>query len=169
MSKQSIMVQIADRQWTLEALHRACPLALEKHASITLMKMLPVQHLSWLGTEFGAMSFTDRDRALMRDYEATIEDYGVPFSSDTFQYATLADAIVQAADYVEADIVFATLPNSIIPYWRRFQLWRLRKSLARHGLELIELDQRSPGRPDTMIASWPVPAHGLAHRKRIHP
>ncbi len=169
MSMQTLMVQIADRQWTLEALHRACPLAFEEHGAIALVKMVPVQHLGWLGTEFGGMNFTDRERAELRDYEATIEDCGVAFSSVVFQYATLADAIVQAAEYVEASVVFATLPKSIIPYWRQFQLGRLRNSLARHGRQLIDPDQRSTVSPGDAMPVWSVPTHSLPHRKTTHP
>jgi nucleotide-binding universal stress UspA family protein len=42
MSMPIIMVQIADRKWTLEALHRACALARDVNAEIVLLTMLPV-------------------------------------------------------------------------------------------------------------------------------
>ena len=169
MSNPIIMVQIANRQWTLEALHQACALARDKSAGIVLMKMLPVQHLGWLGTEFGTMNFSDGDRAEIHDYEATIEDYGVPFAAEVFQYVTLPEAIVQAADYVEADIVFATLPKSIIPYWQKFQLGRLRNDLASHGRQLIDLDQPSAASQGETVHARPIPARLLPHRKTTQP
>jgi hypothetical protein len=138
MNMPIIMVQIANRQWTLDALHRACILARERNAAIALMKMVPVQHVAWLGTEFGNMNFTEQDRADMRDYEATVEDYGIRCSAHVFQFVTLAEAISEAADYVDAQIVFATLPKSIIPFWQQFQLRRLRTLLARHRRELFD-------------------------------
>ena len=139
MAIQRIMVQIADREWTLAAVHRACTLARSVEAEIVLVKMLPVQHLSWLGTPFGAMDFTKLERAELRDYAATVEDYGVPFTLYQFQYFALADALSDAADHVDAQIVFATLPPSLLPFWRRFQLNGLRRCLAHHGRQLVDL------------------------------
>ncbi len=138
MDTPIIMVQIADRPWTQDVLHRACALAREMNAGIALVKMVAVQHLSWLGTEFGSMNFTDQDRAEIRDYEATVEDYGVPCSFHIFQYATLIEAISEAADHVNARLVFAALPTSIIPYWPQFQRRRLARHLSRHGRELFD-------------------------------
>jgi hypothetical protein len=140
ITQKRIMVQIADPRWTLEALHRACLLAREIKAEIVLLKMLPVQHMQWLGTEFGAMNFTGKDRAALRDYEATVEDYGLSYSSLVFQYHTLTEAIAEAADQVNAHLVFATLPNSRIPYWREYQLHNLRKRFVQQHRHLIEID-----------------------------
>ena len=133
-----IMVLIADRTWTQEALHRACILARQRSASILLVKMIPVQHLSWLGTEFGYLSLSEKDYSEIADYQSTIEDYGVPSCVQLFQYATLADALVQCADHVNAQMVFATLSTSKIPFWRKYQLRTLRRRLARHQREFIE-------------------------------
>ena len=144
--KHRIMVQIADLEWTREALHRACILAREKRAEIVLLKMLPVQHTSWLGTEFGAMDLSERARSEIYDYAATAEDYGVQCSAQVFQYITLAEALSEAAEYVEADIVFATLPRTLIPYWREFQLRNLRNRLTRQKRLLIEFECGSPAR-----------------------
>src|SRR5260221_8460506 len=106
MAKNVIMVQIADRGWTLTALHHACTLARGTNAEIMLVKMLPVQHTSWLGTEFGNMHLTEQDRADLCDFQATVEDYGVPYTALTFQYFSLAGALADASDHVDAQIVF---------------------------------------------------------------
>ena len=56
--KPTIMVQIADRAWTLDALHCACQMARRSAAVIALVSMIPVQHTGWLGTEWGIMNFS---------------------------------------------------------------------------------------------------------------
>lgn len=133
-----IMVQIADGEWTMDALHRACRLGHTMPTHIALVKMIPVQHTSWLGTELGNRNYTERDLRDLINYEATIEDYGIEFSSTIFQYSELDEAILQAADTLNASIVFATLPKSVIPYWRNLQLHHLRRRLWRNQRMLVE-------------------------------
>ena len=139
METQSVMmVQIADRSWTLEALHCAGVMARAKSATIALVMMVPVQHLGWLGTDFGYLNISEQERREIDDYQNTLEDYGVEFELCLFQYATLADALVQAAEYVHAQVVFATLPKSVIPSWHRYQLRNLRRQFAHDQREFIE-------------------------------
>ena len=85
-----IMVQIADCEWTMDALHRACRLGRTMPTHIALVKMIPVQHVSWLGTELGNRNYSEKDLHDIINYEATIEDYGIEFSSTVFQYSELA-------------------------------------------------------------------------------
>ena len=127
----------------------ACVLARQRSANIALVKMVPVQHLGWLGTDLGYLNLSEKDYREIADYEATIEDYGVLFSTELFQYATLADALLQCADHLEAQVVFATLPKSILPFWRSYQLRGMRRGLAQHQRALIE----QPGDRD---ASSPI-------------
>jgi hypothetical protein len=142
MHTQTIMIQIGDRAWTSEALHSACVLARRTGAEIALVKMVPVQHCSWLGTDFGYRLLTERDREELREYEFTLEDYGIQFSINVMQFATLLDATVQAAETVGAQIIFAQLPNSVIPYWHNFQMAMLRRRLAHQQRQLLE---QAPG------------------------
>ncbi|MEP7289283.1 MAG: hypothetical protein ABI947_26320 [Chloroflexota bacterium] len=135
-----IMVQMSERAWTLKAIHLACTLARGTNTGVALVKMLPVQHLGWLGTEFGYQNFTQQDHLELRDYLATAEDYAVEVSTHVFQYATLYDAIADAANYVKASIVFANIPDSRIPYWHKFQIWSLRQRLISHQQKLYMLD-----------------------------
>lgn len=137
-SQTRIMVNIADRTWTMEALHCACIMARKTSAKIVLMKMIPVQHPGLLGTNLGYINFSYQEQQDVEDYEATIKDYSVEFSSHLFQYMTLGDAISKAAQEVKAQIVFATLPASLIPFWHDFQTQGLRRRLARHQRQLIE-------------------------------
>ena len=137
-SQTRIMVCIAEPEWTEEAIYQACVLTRKTQGELDFVKMVPVQHLGWLGTEFGNMNLTPQDRQLMERYSATAEDYGVAVASHYFQYVTLPEAIVQAAGYVKADVVFATLPKSLIPFWRRFQIDLLRLRLAQEKRVLVD-------------------------------
>jgi hypothetical protein len=132
------MVQIADRAWTLEALDSACWLARQTGAAIALVKMVSVQHPGWLGTELGYLNYSVQDRLDLAAYRDTIEDYGLSFTVHLFQYVTLVNALVQAAEQVKAQVVYATVPTSIIPYWPEFQGWLLRRNLSRQGRRLDE-------------------------------
>ncbi len=150
-----IMLQIADRDWTLEALHCAGRMAREQSAKIALVKMIPVQHLGWLGTDMGYLNLSEQDEQEIADYAATLEDYGVEYDFYPFQYATLADALVQAADYLHARVVFATLPASRIPFWRSYQLHDLNRHFARDGRSLIDRPLYAPAlspAPESVLA-----------------
>src|SRR5438105_3810020 len=118
--ERKIMVQLSDSvesAWTQKALYYACILARKERGEVILVTMHPVQHFGWLGTPFGSMDFTEQERQTLNACRMTAEDYGVPFRSIVFQYYSLPGALVDAADYVDANIVFATLPGSSIPYW----------------------------------------------------
>jgi len=146
-----IMVQIADREWTLEALHCACLLARNTSARIALVKMVSVQHTSWLGTEWGYLDFNHQEQAAFADYQATIEDYGVEFTPVVMQYATLPEAIAQAAEHVNAQAVSAQIPESVLPLWTKFEQWMLKRQLARQQRQWIQHPFYNP------FASIPVP------------
>ena len=135
---QVIMVQVADHEWNKRALYYACTLARRGVSKIALVKMIPVQHVGWLGTEFGNLNLTNADRSELEDCEATVEDYGVEYSTLFFQYATLADALMGAAEYMDANVVFAKLPQGLIPWWDRRRGDNLRRKLARQQRVLID-------------------------------
>jgi hypothetical protein len=137
-SQSRIMVCLAESEWTQEAIYQACILARKTDGELALVKMVTVQHLGWLGTEFGNIHITQRDRQVTQEYKATAEDYGVTAIIHYFQYVTLDEAIVQAANHVKADTVFATLPTSLIPYWRRLQLYILRERLTQENCVLMD-------------------------------
>ncbi len=135
------MVQVTEYRQTLAALHFACAMALHVKAKIVLVKMLPAQYPGWLGTDWGSWNLTAEDHANMKEYQATAEDYGVEVTGEIYQYLTMPEAIADAADHVDAQFVFATIPSSMVPFLRRFQVWALRKRLAQHGRQLLLSDQ----------------------------
>ncbi len=130
------MVQMADHDWTLPAMHMACMRARSTGAAVVLMKMIPVQHPGYLGTDFGYWNLSQRDVDSTAYYQSIAEDYGVPCAVQYFQYATLPEALSDAAAYVDAHEVFAVLPEYSLPYWTRIQLWALRRRLTQQGRAL---------------------------------
>lgn len=137
-SQPVIMLQIAGRGWTRPAVHVACQMAREIGATILLVKMVPVQHIAWLGTELGYMDFTRKEQAEMTEYQEILEEYDIDYRCHISQYVDLPDIIVQIVRKANAQIAFATLPTSIIPGWHKFQLRRLRQRLSRYHCELID-------------------------------
>jgi hypothetical protein len=153
-----IMIEIDQPKWTLEALHLACAVARVSSWEVVLVKMVPVAHISWLGTELGYQNFSIADEEFLRVCLATAEDYGITASVRLFQYVTLSDGIADAAEYFDTQFVFATLPYYRLPGWRRFLMWRLRRQLAERGRSLYTLD-RPPSSADWAPQILVPPSH----------
>jgi hypothetical protein len=149
------MVQVGTPKWTLAALHLACAVAHTNGYPLVLVKMVPVSHVGWLGTELGYQNFTESDRRLLRVYAETAEAYGVVPSAELYQYTILSDAIVDSAAYFDARIIFATLPRYKLPFWRGFLLWRVHWQLRRQGRLLFTLDE--PHATDAWLPHIVVP------------
>jgi hypothetical protein len=141
ITSPSIMVQMADSQWTQSALHLAFAISRQERLNVTLVKFIDVPHVQWLGTSLGHKNFTSTEYEAISAYRATAEDYGVSLDINTMQYVTLFDAVVDAAEHLNAQIVFARLEPSVIPHWHRFQLWRLGQRLNRQGRQFYSLEQ----------------------------
>lgn len=132
-----IMVQVADPDWTLEAVHCACRTARQASMQIILMQMIPVQFTQWLGTEAGYVNFSHQERVRFAGYKNTIEDYGLDVDFRLFQYSTWVEGTTQAAAYASATIVFAKQPTSRLSFWARFQTWQLKGKLDSLGCTWI--------------------------------
>jgi hypothetical protein len=138
---RSIMVQLGEPQWTSEALHLACTLARANACDLTIVKMVPVGQPGWLGTELGNRNFSAADQELLRECAITAEDYGVQVAVDLYQYLILSDAILDAAEYFDAHLTFATLPRYKLPFWRKFLMWRLHRQFQMRGRVLNTLEE----------------------------
>ncbi|MCQ3930515.1 MAG: hypothetical protein DPW16_08635 [Chloroflexi bacterium] len=157
----TIMVQLRDRQWTLQALHLACAMAHTQQSDVTLVRMVPVQHMTWIGTDLANVPMSSNEHQLVDELVATAEDYGVRLCVQNMQYFTLAEALVEVAASLESKTVFATLPTASLPYWRRFQLWNLQRQLNRRNCELYTLEQSATSvaqTPSVMIQPSKRPA-----------
>lgn len=130
-----------DKQWTAKAVQMACGLAKNTQAEIVLVKMIPVDHLSWLNSEAGYAHLQEDDFTEAAYFGRICTEDGVAVSFLPFQYYTLADAIVDAADYLNAHAVFATLPPSLVKPWHSFQLWSLEHHLNARSRHLYQLDK----------------------------
>jgi hypothetical protein len=152
-SQPVIMLQIAQRDWTINALHAACQMARQIGADLLLVKLVAVQHISWLGTEWGYMDFTRQEQDELAEYWEMIEEYKVHCKLFIYQYAFLITAIAEVAERYSAQAAFATPPPSIIPGWHAFQLHRLRQQLTHQHCELIE-DPRLDATYSTSLARF---------------
>ncbi len=132
-----IMVQVAEAEWTWNVLHAACKLARSCGGTIEFVHMVCAKHLSYLGSEMGYLNLDEKAKNLLEIYTDTVEDYGLACGVTTYQYCTMYEAIIGAADLLAADVVFAKLPKSIIPFWSDCQFELLRVRLARQHVELF--------------------------------
>lgn len=139
MSTRTIMVQLADRETTLRALHVACLRARRERPAIpvTLVYLSRVQHLSWLGSPDALDLPNGASKQTAIECASVAMQYGVDVDLLPFQYHSLLGAIADAADYVDATAVFAHLPHSRLPGMDRLQASLLRRRLAEHGRELV--------------------------------
>ncbi len=140
MDAHHILVCVAEHQWTLEALHLACALASDSGGRVTLVKMVPVGHPLFLGDSDAYWHYSPAEREEMKAFVAILETYDVPFAAEVFQYVSLAGAIVDAADHFGASTIFATLPHRIIPLWRRYELWTMRRQFRQRNCPFYTLE-----------------------------
>jgi hypothetical protein len=141
MMVNMILVQISNKQWTMQAMHLASAMARNTHTSVTLLHLMRVRSPALLGTELGVLPPTTQEHQDLREYEMIAEDYGVEVILQPMQYDDAAEAIVQAAEYTDASVVFAHMPESMFPFWKKFQTWNLRRELLAQGRQIYFLDQ----------------------------
>jgi len=137
----TIMVQAADRRWTMQAMHLACAMARNTHAKIVLLHLLPVSNTMLLGSPLGTIAPTREERQAIKDYASVAEDYGIETDLMPFQYESLVDALVQAAEELEASVVFAQLPKHGFQLFRKYQKWWLQRQLLRQKRQLCLIEE----------------------------
>lgn len=157
MDTHAILVCAASHQWTLEALHLASSLSLDTGWPIELLKLVSVDNPYMLGVDDASAyrHYTPAEHEQVMEYIRTLDDYGVRFTTDLFQYVSHVGAIVDAAEQYNAPVVFATLPHYLIPLWRRFDLWNLRRQLAHQNRTLYTLENAL----DALV--WPLPGRPI--------
>jgi hypothetical protein len=136
---KTIMVQMSDEQWTMEAMHLASAMARNLNGRISLLRLVLANNPGLLG--WGIAPPTAEQQRQMEEYAAVAEDYGVEFSVQPMQFITLADALGQAAELLRISVLFAHIPQSNIPFWRRFRLWSLNRQLGNCRLYTLEEEQ----------------------------
>ena len=128
---QTILVHMAELNWTTRALHLACALARNSQSRIVLLRLIEVQHARTLGSDYANVPLTPQEYNNLTEYNATAEDYGIDISVVQMQCVYPLDAVVSAAQQVNADVVFVHLPDSWIPFLKRMRLWRLEHQFAK--------------------------------------
>jgi hypothetical protein len=133
-------------------------MARDTNAEITLIRMISVPHIQWLGTDMAYCAPTAEEQRNIQSYAAIASEYGVTLTVNDLPYSTLMDAIADTAEYLDADVVFASIPRSTASYWHRFQVWNLRRRLASQGRQLFTLEKPA----DVPTADW-TPAVLVSH------
>jgi hypothetical protein len=136
----TILVQIADEKWTMQAMHLACAMARSTTSTIALLDLIPIQTPFLLGAELNTLRPKHEEQDAIEEYALIAEDYGVEVVLQPMQYESLSAALVQAAEMLNASNIFAYLPHSAVPLWNRFQLWNLQRQLSNHKCKLITLE-----------------------------
>lgn len=137
----TIIVHMADPQWTARAMHLACGIAQQYKAQIVLLRLIPVPNPGWLGAGPGEAIPTGQDTSDYAFYKAIAKDYQVDCTVQRMQYFTLDGALMDAADLWDAQMIFAQLPKSIIPYWDKLRWWNMKRRLSAHNRQLNTLNE----------------------------
>ena len=138
---KTIMVQMSDKQWTMEALHLACAMARSIGGQVVLLRLMLANNPGLLG--WGLITPpTAEEYTQMGEYAAVAEDYGVECCVQSMQYVSLIDALGQAVEHVNAAVLFASIPQSRFSLFRKFRLWSLKRQLA--NCRLFTLDEEHP-------------------------
>lgn len=145
----TILVQMSDQSWTLQAIHLACAMACSNQTNIILLRLDYVKHPIHLGTDLGFNPPTNQEIAIIAACKNISEQYGVKLRFESFQCATTVGALVTAADEFFADILFAHIQATHIPFWHKLKTWDLTHRLSAIDCQLFTLDKpaQAPDRP----------------------
>ena len=138
---KTILVQSSEYSWTLQAMHLACAMAHDNHSQVILLGLAYVPHPGCLGTEFWHTTLTQQDVYLFSKCGAIAEQYQVDFRFEFIQCVTTAGALVTAADDFFADVIFACVSPSPVPFWQKYQIWNLKRQLLRVDCQLLALNK----------------------------
>lgn len=140
---ETIIIQMSENRWTLQAVHFACAMTNNHQANIILLRLDYVQHPSYLGSEFGYTDPTIQEADLFATCQAIAEQYGLSIRFESIQCATRVGALVAAADEFFGDLLLAPIRAYNIPLWYRFQIWNLTRQLSAVDCQFFTLDQPS--------------------------
>jgi hypothetical protein len=150
---KTIMVQLSNEHWTLEAMHLASAMTRSLKGKVVLLRLVLANNPGLLG--WGIPLPTSKEEHQIRNYATVAEDYGVEFSVQPMQYVSLVEALAQAVEGLKVDVLFANVAKSKIPLWGVYQQWSLKRKL--HGCQLVTLDEKESlqaDKPVTPAAVW---------------
>ena len=87
---KTIMVQMSDKQWIMEAMHLASALARNIDGKIVLLRLVLATNPGLLG--WGANLPTAEEQRQLYEYAAVAEDYGVEFRVQPMHYISSTEA-----------------------------------------------------------------------------
>jgi hypothetical protein len=126
---KTVLVQIADVKWTIQALHLACAVARHDGMSVVLLRLIRVTTPSLLGSALNVPPLTDAEESAIMEYMRVAEAYGVEIELQPMHYESLSDAVAQAARELKAGAIFARLPRLGGRWWGRLKLWFFERQL----------------------------------------
>jgi hypothetical protein len=144
---KTIMVQMSDKQWTMEAMHLASALARNTDGKIVLLRLVLATNPGLLG--WGVALPTAEEQRQLEECAAVAEDYGVEFWVQPMHYVSSAEAMAQAVELFQIDVLFANIPRSSIPLWQKFRLWNMKRQLG--NCRLYTLTEEQPLRIEELI------------------
>lgn len=122
-------------------MHLACSVArAEADSRIVLLCLIPTTHPSDAGTEFGVYALTPPQSTLIEEAQQTAEDYGVAFNVRLMHCCNgRLDAVLEAADAVDAAYVFAEPLARKVPLVSDMQWRHFEQGLRRAGREVFTI------------------------------
>jgi len=136
MDAPIVMVEMGSLRWTVEAMRAACPEAKRIGGTIVVALLMPESHCTLAGIDPETYTFSLDEQKELREYQAIADMHGVELKSRAFAYQELAQGIVDAADTLDAQIVYAHLPATLLPFQHQRQVRHLAKELESHHHEL---------------------------------
>jgi hypothetical protein len=152
----TIVIQIADFQWTTQAMHLACSMARMMDSELILLRLMQVKTPSHLGFDLAVIPPTTMECHQIDEYTAIAEDYGVAITLHQMQYTSFPDAVVQAAEHLNAAAVFARFPQHTISLIQKFEIWNAQRQLAALSTPLYTLEPHDSPDRMTIITHKPV-------------
>lgn len=140
MSQQTILVEMTGAKRTWEAMYAACQLAREAGDKVVLVKMLPLDYLQWIADDCAEYTFSEGETEDIRNYHHIADEFEVAFEVRLIPYTDWESALVRAADELNARIVFARPPESIVPFFHHAPLRHLQHVMEAHHHELHPME-----------------------------
>jgi hypothetical protein len=155
-----IVVQLETAAWTTRAMHFACSMARQTGGEVVLLQLIEVHNIGALGHGFDTVPYGSEFYGLAHECEKIARQYGVPVALQQMEYTTRNDALAQAAEALEASVLFAPMPPSRVGLVNRFNTWSLTHQLHQcHFYSLAGSDAPNEAVP---AVSMEMPRHAQA-------
>lgn len=148
----NIIVQLTDRQWSIQTLHLASALARNTGSYVTLLHLMLAHNPGLLGSDLAITAPSLEEQSQFSEYSEICEDYGVDCILQPMQYVSLFGALQDAAMILKANAFFVKKPDSRFTVWNQLWTWRLHQVMHSTGCQCYLVDT------NTRMIDW-IPAH----------